>query len=96
MIERSGLCDRLAHCGQALVGEAAQRQRSGVLAPAENTWFDAGLPHPFAVKGRIVQLEGPTQMRVCRLQVTEMEQRGAQRPVAQHLQVGIADSLEER
>jgi hypothetical protein len=48
------------------------------------------------VEGRIIERHRAFEMLVAILELTQMKQRSAQRPFADHLQVGIAEPLEER
>ena len=48
------------------------------------------------MKRRVVQRQGLLEVLVSRFERAEMEQCGADRPFADHLQVRVAQALEER
>ena len=96
MVERARRADGVADRQQPAIGKAAQRQRPRQLAAAENAGLDPGLPDAGAVKRRIVELERPFEVPVRFFDLAEVEEGGAERPLADHLQVLIADALEER
>ena len=57
--------------------------------------LDADLPHTRAVERRVVERQRLLEVRVAVLQLTEVEERRAERPLADHAQVRIAQALEQ-
>ena len=96
VIERAGGGHGLLDDGEPGVGESAQRRRARELAAAKDAGLDAGLPYARAVKRRVVQRHGLLEVLVSGFERAEMEERGADRPFADHLQVRVAEALEER
>ncbi len=96
MIERRRGRHGLLHDRQRRVGKPAQEPGARQLAAAEDPGLDPGLPHARAVERRVVERQRLLEVLVRRLERAEMEQRRADRPLADHLQVRIAEALEER
>src|SRR3954470_6303029 len=95
MPELARLRDSLPGAGEALVGITEKRQRARELGAAEDTRVDPRVPYPWLVECGIVQLEPAFQVRVRDLQLAEVKDRDPERPLADHLEVGVAQPVEE-
>ena len=96
MIERARVGDGSCTMARPVSGKPAQRGCSRQLAAAEDAGLDAGLPDPGAVERRIVHGQGLLEVLVPGFERAEVEERGPDRPFADHLQMRIAEALEER
>ena len=96
VIDRARVGDRSLHQGQARVRETAQRGCSRQLAAAEEAGLDAGLPDPGAVERRIVHGQRGLEVLVRGFERAQVKERGPHRPFTNHLQMWIAEALEER
>jgi hypothetical protein len=95
MFERARLSDGVAHHPKSLIRKSFHHQGPGELAAAEDARINSGFPYAWFVKLRLIQLEPLQQMLVSNFELAEVKQRRAEIPLANHLEIRIAQSVEQ-